>query len=160
MCERDFYMNPDGECHLCPDGAECSSKGSDLSTLEIKKGFFRTSPTSKEVYACANKMACPGGNQTGDGLCGVGYEATLCSSCKTGYFFDSLTRTCHDCQDTHIAPAMVVVSVVFLVVVGALILMRDQAKAWSKKWLNMGKIRVLYTTCQVNFDSPCSFLVR
>ena len=28
--------------------------------------------------------------------------------------------------------------------------MYDQAVAWRKKWVNLGKVRIVYTTCQVN----------
>jgi len=45
---------------------------------------------------------------------------------------------------------MVVVSVVVLMVCCALIFMYDKVKAWSEKWLNMGKVRIVYTTCQVS----------
>ena len=108
-------------------------------------------PSSSEVYPCTfEEAACLGGNSTGDKLCREGYEAMLCSSCSARYFFDSLTRTCRDCEATHVTPAMVVISVVILVVGCALIFMHDKVKAWSEKWLNMGKVRIVYTTCQVS----------
>ena len=40
-----------------------------------------------------------------------------------------------------------------MVVAGALILMREQVEAWRKKWMNMGKVRIMYTTCQVNLGT-------
>lgn len=144
-------MNLDGGCALCPDGTECESVGNELGSLWVKVGYFRTVPSSSEVYPCMfEKAACLGGNSTGDELCREGYEAMLCSSCSARYFFDSLTRTCRDCEATHVTPAMVVVSVAILVVACALIFMHDKVKAWSEKWLNMGKVRIVYTTCQVS----------
>lgn len=101
------------------------------------------------VYQCSSEDACRGGNTAGDALCGEGYDAILCSSCSGGYFFDSLSLTCRDCQATRVTPAMVVVSVVFVVAGGMLIFMRDRAHKWAEKWVNMGKVRIVYTTFQV-----------
>ena len=101
------------------------------------------------VYQCSSEDACRGGNTTGDALCGEGYDAILCSSCSGGYFFDSLSLTCRDCQATRVTPAMVVVSVVVVVAGGVLIFMRDRAQKWADKWVNMGKVRIVYTTFQV-----------
>jgi len=150
-CEKFYYMNLDGGCALCQDGTKCDSVGNELGSLWVKAGYFRTVPSSSEVYPCIlEKAACLGGNSTGNNLCREGYEAMLCSSCSARYFFDSLTRTCRDCEATHVTPAMVVISVVILVVGCALIFMRDKVMAWSEKWLNMGKVRIVYTTCQVS----------
>ena len=144
-------MDQDDKCTLCPDGTKCDSVGNELGSLWIKAGYFRTVPSSSKVYQCMfEKAACLGGHSTGDGLCREGYEAMLCSSCSPTYFFDSITRTCRDCEATRVTPAMVVVSVVVLMVCCALIFMYDKVKAWSEKWLNMGKVRIVYTTCQVS----------
>ena len=37
----------------------------------------------------------------------------------------------------------------FLIIVSVLTLLKDWAKAWSDKWVNMGKVRSMYTRCQV-----------
>ena len=66
-----------------------------------------------------------------------------------GHFFDSLKQICRSCQDTQITPAMVVISVLIVAIVGALILRREHAEVWCKKWVNMGQVRIMYTTCQV-----------
>ena len=43
-----------------------------------------------DLYPCPlGKDACPGGNKTGDELCGEGYEKALCSVCSLNYFEDS-----------------------------------------------------------------------
>ena len=137
------------ECRQCPEGTECDSVGNELPTLLLKEGYYRTTPKSHMVYVCSSEDACRGGNATGSALCSEGYEAILCSSCSGGFFFDSLTRTCRDCEATRVTPAMVVVSVVVVVAGGMLIFMRDKTKQWADKWINMGKVRIVYTTYQV-----------
>ena len=31
-----------------------------------------------------------------------------------------------------------------------IVFMKEEAQAWNKKWLNLGKVRIVYTTCQVS----------
>ena len=138
-----------GQCLECPEGTTCDSAGNELATLLLKESYYRTTPKSSMVYECSSEEACPGGNTTGDALCGEGYNAILCSSCSRGYFFDSLSRTCRDCQSTRVTPAMVVFSIVVVLAGVVLIFNRDKTKKWAAKWVNMGKVRIVYTTFQV-----------
>ena len=148
-CEKGSYLDQAGTCRSCPEGVKCD-KPARLETLELEPGYFRATPESEQVYWCMlGKAACAGGSRTGGELCDKGYKSVLCSKCEAGYFFDSLTRICRNCQSSRVTPAMVVVSVVVLMVVVGLVCMKDQAQSWSKKWLNMGKVRIVYTTCQV-----------
>ena len=67
-------------CHECPEGVKCDKKGSMISALWVKPGFFRATDDSKKVYPCElGTTACPGGNETGNGLCAPGYEGVLCN---------------------------------------------------------------------------------
>ena len=44
---------------------------------------------------------------------------------------------------------MVVAGVVVVVAGGMLTFMRSKAQNWADKWVNMGKVRIVYTTFQV-----------
>ena len=75
FCLPGFFESPSGDCTFCTERMVCHAKGTTLATLEIKKGYWRSSPESEGIYACpfGDTDACPGGNGTAESLCAEGY---------------------------------------------------------------------------------------
>jgi len=49
-------------CALCPDGAACDKTGTVLTTVNSKRGYWRSSSTSSKFYRCLSKYDdCVGG---------------------------------------------------------------------------------------------------
>lgn len=57
----------------CPQGSTCDGTENSLSSIRIKRGFYRTTVDSEDVYRCFNKAACVGGEAVGSGLCRNGH---------------------------------------------------------------------------------------
>ena len=64
---------PVSDCKDIPKGAVPSSAGMTLATLELERGFYRTSSESHEVLECHRKDSCIGGLNASN-YCAAGYE--------------------------------------------------------------------------------------
>ena len=115
-----------GNCRLCPTGAVCSDPlqaepGAELSTLEIRPGYFRFGTMSEMVYECpkakAGATACAGGNGTGDQLCGDEYAEALCSRCAPEHYRDLVSGECFSCHSDHrwITPTIFILVLIIMV---------------------------------------------
>lgn len=69
-------------CAPCPDGAVCR-RNTTLATLEVKAGYWRLSPLTSRIYACApgasgradnRSTACWGGRESGSASCAPGHQ--------------------------------------------------------------------------------------
>ena len=91
-CEPGFYQ--DGErCAPCPIGTDCSALfGVTLRVLPLKRGYYRSSPTSVDVRRCPDASAnctlseCDGGLMSGclgepTQPCADGLTGHYCSAC-------------------------------------------------------------------------------
>ena len=75
---------------FCNDGSKVigiTSCHSDV--IDVDNGYWRRFVYSKAILSCSlNINGCKGGNTTGNGLCMLGYEGPLCSTCSDGYYID------------------------------------------------------------------------
>lgn len=64
---------PAAECKDQPTGVVTSSTGTTLATLQLAKGYYRTSGESHIVLECYRKDSCVGGLNASN-YCAAGYE--------------------------------------------------------------------------------------
>ena len=88
-CE-DGYFRIAGLCRDCPTGAACTMN-SDVATMAILPGHWRTSAESHDVHECRfGDLSCPGesNNQASgpDRYCAPEYVGALCSECHDDFF--------------------------------------------------------------------------
>ncbi len=69
VCEQCVAI--DGE-----EGVDCELPGATLTTLPIRRGFWRSSPTSWVVHSCLHSESCAGASEVSnsDDYCADGYE--------------------------------------------------------------------------------------
>ena len=60
-------------CVELPEGAFAESSGTNLATLSLEEGYYRTSAKSREVLECYQAEACVGGTAA-EQNCASGYE--------------------------------------------------------------------------------------
>ena len=68
------------ECSTCPQFTSCPGG----STLDLFKGYWRSSNMTDQIYECYNTDACLGGKidlENGISTCQDGYKGSLCHSC-------------------------------------------------------------------------------
>lgn len=104
MCPVGSFLAPrqDGgtQCVNCHSSMICRKPGNELATLELKAGYFRTTHTSREIYNCRHKAACPEGDAVGTPQsCRVGHRGLLCAACDSGYFMNINAR-CTTCSSS------------------------------------------------------------
>ncbi|CAN0196399.1 unnamed protein product [Ectocarpus sp. 12 AP-2014] len=106
-------------CTITPDHAQ--STGNTIETLSVDRGYWRATPSSRNILACHNGDACLGGETGAADYCAEGYEGSYCAVCSDG-FAESLSFTCSSCSDgkaTVVAlvalPIMVILGLIFLV---------------------------------------------
>ncbi|CAN0218885.1 unnamed protein product [Ectocarpus sp. 4 AP-2014] len=119
-CSTCTTSNPD-EVELCEPVIEHTSsptRNGTLETLDLERGYWRSSNTSTEIRECYEVDSCVGG--AGD-LCAVGYDGPFCAVCAEGYT-RGVGYTCSRCdagrRNWTIGVALVLVAVA--VVTGAL----------------------------------------
>lgn len=64
---------PAADCKVLPVGTDASGAGTTLATLNLAKGYYRTSNESHIVLMCYQKDACTGGIDA-DNYCAAGYR--------------------------------------------------------------------------------------
>ena len=114
-------------CRRCEgNGVVCEEPNIMLSQLEIKKGYYRISPSAwmaSEIRECPMESACLGGtNFSGDGYCNKGYEGPYCDVCSKEYFKDKALQKCAPCNmmtatASFIASVLALASICFAFVV-------------------------------------------
>ena len=60
-------------CSAALDHTSAGESGVSLEELEIDKGYWRATNTSKSVLECYNTEACKGGKSGAPGYCDTGY---------------------------------------------------------------------------------------
>ena len=101
----DGLVHRAGDCQICPKGADCGQKGTNVRSLAVRPGFQRISATSLDIRRCPDYSnhkhgsGCIGGNQSAackDGL--YGPYCILCSDGNSGnVFYDSDRSECAEC---------------------------------------------------------------
>ena len=97
FCDEGFYSRAHGEpCVQCLTGGECPLN-STLSTILLRKGFWRLSPYSTVIEACTgdnDTSPCVGGRNKG--TCAAGFLGHRCGSCSNSslYYNDGVCKVC------------------------------------------------------------------
>ena len=117
QCITGFYLaEPVGLCKPCAQGVACAIAGTALATLEVQRGFWRTSSSSSNARSCPHDDTCKGGADAplqydpastatcveGRGLSGV--YCSLCSNASAAdggaaYYFREDSRRCELCGE-------------------------------------------------------------
>ncbi|CAM9855884.1 unnamed protein product, partial [Ascophyllum nodosum] len=99
-----------------------TSKGGNTTVekLQIHKGYWRATSTSRDIYKCFNTKACTGGLTGASNYCLPGYEGPYCSVCSENYA-PSLGFTCRECSKRSVGTAMAVVLTVLALTIGIII---------------------------------------
>ena len=171
-CERKYFWNPsecnDGHCcTLCPNGVTCSSSGMTLQSLDVKKGWYRFSNSSTEVYECelvsSYKGLCGGGTEPGDISCKGNALGPLCSLCDREHYHAGTGKKCRPCRKISLMmQTLVPVIIVTFALMLCLIVWhfeyftkaRERMQRWSKsrrvnlEWAAVG-LRILFFDYQV-----------
>ena len=86
ICATNFFLKKvDNEriCKICPEGADCSSTGSTVRSLNTSIGFWRASTATVVFHKCDDATACVGGlvDDSIDNQCSAGHVGLKCSLC-------------------------------------------------------------------------------
>eukprot|EP00347_Sterkiella_histriomuscorum_P013557 403364259 len=110
-CTRGTYsLNPnETSCNSCLESSSCSGG----TSIELEKGFWRSSNISTIVYSCSQPESCLGGVGTD---CNEGYSGKLCSVClgKDGdnIYARGSGLSCNKCQPLQVQVLIVIAMVV------------------------------------------------
>ena len=84
------------------DCVHCDTAGAVLETLDVKRGWWRATPTSLKVYECPYDRSCRGGNSTERRMeCFPGHRGALCGACTSRYNYDIARNRCASCLGFH-----------------------------------------------------------
>ncbi|CBJ31472.1 conserved unknown protein [Ectocarpus siliculosus] len=108
-------------CEAVPEGAQTTSRGGTLATLEILPGYYRSSATSTDIRECFYEDACEGGKVVGE-YCAAGYTGPYCAVCTAG-FSPGYFHSCKSCMGDSRRRAFYVVSAVGVLVLLAVVFM-------------------------------------
>ncbi|CAM9835821.1 unnamed protein product, partial [Ectocarpus sp. 12 AP-2014] len=108
-------------CEAVPEGAQTTTRGGTLATLEILPGFYRSSVTSTDIRECFYEDACEGGQVVGE-YCATGYSGPYCAVCTAG-FSPGYFHSCKSCEGDSRRRAFYVVSAVGALVLLAVVLL-------------------------------------
>jgi len=109
LCEPGYY-NDHAEhgvnCATCPSGTNCSQWGATMRNLPIRRGFYRHSDRSANVWPCPEegKSACKGTIED-DAKCFEGTDGVFCQLCVNSSVFyqravgEMVHATCMQCGD-------------------------------------------------------------
>jgi hypothetical protein len=86
VCAANFYLEEIGDeriCKACPEGADCSTVGSTVRSLNTSAGYWRASTTTVAFHKCADASACIGGliYDSMDNQCNLGHVGLKCGLC-------------------------------------------------------------------------------
>ena len=115
------------ECGFAKDtrnvwrGVDCSEEGSSISNLHLRKGFWRTSSSSDQIFECEDGKdgPCRGGNKTDD-QCRDGHESYLCSVCEEEWY--KYGSECYPCKFDSLIFVVTIVAVLMIAVGTALVI--------------------------------------
>ncbi|CAN0183065.1 unnamed protein product [Scytosiphon promiscuus] len=131
-------------CETAMAGVAASGTGGmTLSTLNLTRGYWRTSAYSHEVLECQNNEACNGGVDTSE-YCEEGYGGPYCAVCQEGYA-QGYQYICSSCVGENKRTAIGVSVALFFVAMVAVALViadlvrvddensTDTASTWGKR---------------------------
>ncbi|CAM9198462.1 unnamed protein product [Ectocarpus sp. 12 AP-2014] len=105
-------------CEMVMAGVDASGNGMNVSTLNLTRGYWRTSAESRNVLKCYQENACVGGVDTSR-YCEEGYQGAYCAVCDAD-FASGYQYSCSSCVGENKRTA-IGVSVVLCVVALAVI---------------------------------------
>ena len=157
-CQRGYYRRDSSllrqECAICPPSSvDCSADGSELASLWLKPGYFRTSEKETTIRRCPLDGACEGGNSTRS-YCRKGHQGALCAECVDGYFLHA--SRCRPCAK---ANAATTAGLGVCVALGVLLIWRVVRKHFGSFLEYMRKatavqLRVIWSTFQILAQYP------
>jgi len=135
-------------CALCPRGADCDRRGSTISTVVSKPGFFMGSDgTGTNFFQCLNK-ACLGGadkNKT----CSEGYTGDFCTECVPG-LVQAANFQCSKCLNVAVLVVILVVCIMVGVAVMVLLVREIQSSSLTGVQMHALTFKIVASAFQVN----------
>jgi hypothetical protein len=122
ICDKGEYENHEtATCEKVMEGVREDKAGMNVTTLDVKPGFWRTSPASSDVMHCLGEHHCAGGNDP-ENSCEYGYEGPLCAVCSEGFASvgsgaDMHCNVCEGSARLTIAVGFITIAVVILGIV-------------------------------------------
>ncbi|GMH70768.1 hypothetical protein TL16_g05490 [Triparma laevis f. inornata] len=114
----DFANNEkDNFCQAVPPGVDKNIEAMTVNSLNVSKGYWRTSSKSSEVIACLSEDHCLGGADP-DNQCKEGHEGPLCSICKEGFAStgNGMFLKCSSCENGDSTTTIIVMTSSFVFV--------------------------------------------
>ena len=140
-CNQDYYDSepePDAvECMLCPAGSSCPNAGTTLTSITMRRGYYRVSNTSIDLRECpdssGDSSGCTGGVGPGEGPCKPllhGPYCQLCTTTDSTHYYSSSESDCLECSGDAFGSVSLVVGIVLagLLLVGVFIKYRPDRK--------------------------------
>jgi hypothetical protein len=76
VCEQGYFRRDERYCEECGEGTfkgiACPDEGAVLETVTVKRGWWRTSSSSREIRQCPQMELCVGGTDEEE-ICEVGH---------------------------------------------------------------------------------------
>ncbi len=121
------YDDATGGCEPCPQGAACDDIGTEVATLNVRRGFWRPGNASADISQCPQRGLCAGGlasvaryDRFDDSTCarGRGLSGAFCLLCmhKESAFFDVTWQRCRECRDVSISWLLLFVVLILLAI--------------------------------------------
>lgn len=103
------------------EGVREDKAGMNITTLDVKSGYWRTSPNSFEILPCSGEHHCAGGIEP-ENSCEYGYTGPLCAVCFDGFASvgsgaDMHCNVCEGSARLTIAVGFITIAVVILGIV-------------------------------------------
>ena len=95
LCMSTYYMSKTRQCKKCKEGMECDKEGTTTDNFVVKKGYYRFTDKSDELYLCPVASHCPGTKIMNSGKapmkndsypCKRGSKGPLCSLCSQNFY--------------------------------------------------------------------------
>jgi hypothetical protein len=101
-------------------GVLCDGPGNKIESINMRPGWWRSGPESKDVRSCPLAEACIGGNRSFESVCATGYNGPLCSQCAHDFFRGWASQACERCagKEKQKLMKLVGIGVVVTVVIG------------------------------------------
>eukprot|EP00633_Aureoumbra_lagunensis_P004309 CAMPEP_0197314698 /NCGR_PEP_ID=MMETSP0891-20130614/34904_1 /TAXON_ID=44058 ORGANISM="Aureoumbra lagunensis, Strain CCMP1510" /NCGR_SAMPLE_ID=MMETSP0891 /ASSEMBLY_ACC=CAM_ASM_000534 /LENGTH=1427 /DNA_ID=CAMNT_0042803265 /DNA_START=275 /DNA_END=4555 /DNA_ORIENTATION=+ len=111
-----YYDDRDGSCQQCKDVVTCNT-GTTLATWDLRSGYWRENPSSRDVFECPPVSRCGGGvGLTGenDAICESNFGGRLCAQCQSGYYLSG--DNCSECKQSYVTLVRIMLALLLLLI--------------------------------------------
>ena len=122
LCMSTYYMNKTRQCKKCKAGMECDKEGTTTDNFVVKKGYYRFTDKSDELYLCPVESHCPGTKIMNSGTapmkndsypCKRGSKGPLCSLCSQNFYLSTWDNICIHCRNYSPDLSAIIIYIIF-----------------------------------------------